>query len=43
MFFEAADAVAIASDLMQVALHMGKLIALQIKPLTPHLELNMEK
>ena len=37
------DAVAQAYDLIQGALHMGKLIAQQIKPLPPQLELNMEK
>lgn len=39
----ATDAVASGRDLMQGALHMGKLIAQQIKPLPPQLELNMEK
>lgn len=39
----ATDAVALACDLMQGALHTGKLIAQQIKPLPPQLELNMEK
>lgn len=43
MISRTTDAVAVACDLMQGALHMGKLIAQQIKPLHPRLELNMEK
>lgn len=39
----ATEAVALACNLMQGALHMGKLVAQQIKPLPPQLELNMEK
>lgn len=39
----ATDAFALDCDLMQGALHMVKLIAQQIKPLHPQLELNMEK
>lgn len=43
MISRATDAFALACDLMQGALHMVKLIAQQIKPLHPQLELNMEK
>lgn len=43
MIPRATDAVALACDLMQGALHMGKLIAQQIKAFHPQLELNMEK
>lgn len=43
MISRATAAVALACDLMQGARHMGKLIAQQIKPLPPQLELNMEK
>ena len=43
MISRAADAAAPVCDLMHGAWHMGKLIAQQIKPLPPQLELNMEK